>query len=106
MGTAVSAAHDLCDEAMSLIHGDRQTAYDHPLVNFTRIAKGWEVILGCTVTPEQVALCSAWIKIARQVHDDRHDNLVDAVGYLGTHALIKERRRQMVTSTEEHREAE
>ena len=31
------------EEAQRLITGDRNKSYDHPLDNFNRIAKGWEV---------------------------------------------------------------
>lgn len=78
------------EEAQRLITGDRNQAYDHPANNFTRIAKGWEVILGTPVTPEQVGLCMVWVKIAREVHQSKRDNLVDAVGYLGTIQMIKD----------------
>lgn len=42
----------------------------------------WTAIIGSTVSPEQVLLCMAALKIAREagVHDP--DNITDAEGYL------------------------
>ena len=74
----------IATEAVSLVTGPRQAKYAHPRVNFARIAALWSPILGITVTPEQVALCSVQIKIAREIHSHQRDNLVDAVGYLLT----------------------
>ena len=58
----------ILEEAQRLITGDRNKSYDHPLDNFNRIAKGWEVIFGTDVTEEQVGLAMAWVKICREIH--------------------------------------
>ena len=71
----------IATEAVSLVTGPRQAKYAHPRVNFARIAALWSPILGITVTPEQVALCSVQIKIAREIHTHTRDNLVDLIGY-------------------------
>jgi len=34
----------ILQEADELINGDRNYAYDHPLENFNRIKRGWEVM--------------------------------------------------------------
>lgn len=72
----------LATDAIRLVTGDRQAAYAHPKVNFQRIADLWSPILGITVTPEQVALCSVQIKIAQEIHAHKADNIIDAIGYL------------------------
>lgn len=69
-------------EAESLINGDRAKSYGPPEVNFRRIARGWEVILGTDVSAEQVARCMAWLKIARLCESADRDGYTDAVGYL------------------------
>ena len=85
----------ILEEAQRLITGDRNKSYDHPLDNFNRIAKGWEVIFGTDVTEEQVGLAMAWVKICREVHQKKRDNLVDGAGYLGTvQMVIDERNRR------------
>ena len=69
-------------EASALINSDRQDQYGPPSENFRRIATGWGVILGRDVSPEQVALCMAWLKIARLVNGPHHDSYVDGAGYM------------------------
>jgi hypothetical protein len=83
---------NLFEEANHLIHGDRQRDYDHPLDNFTRIAKIWSVILGVEVTPEQVGLCMVGTKLAREAYNPKRDNLVDGAGYFGTIEMVYEER--------------
>lgn len=72
----------LATEAIGLVTGDRVKAYGHPSKNFQDIADLWSVILGTHVTGEQVALCMVQVKIARELHNPKRDNLVDAIGYL------------------------
>jgi len=82
----------ILQEAEDLIHGERNYTYDHPLDNFNRIKKGWEVIFDCELTEEQVGLAMAWVKIARESYKHKRDNLTDGAGYLGTiEMVIKER---------------
>jgi hypothetical protein len=79
----------LLDEAYSLVTGDRQKAYDHPARNFDRIARLWSVALDKEITPEDVAVCMILVKIARQVHAPKRDNIVDAIGYLLTLEAVR-----------------
>lgn len=71
-------------EANTIIYGEREASYGTVTDNFTRIAKGWEQILNTPVTPQQVGLCMAWLKIARECNGHKRDNLVDLAGYAGT----------------------
>lgn len=83
------------EEAQRIISNDRNRSYDHPLDNFSRIATIWSVILDIEVTPEQVGLCMAGLKLARQTFKHSRDNLVDGAGYLGTiDMVIQERYRR------------
>lgn len=70
-------------EAASLVrNGRRQAAYGHPSADFDRTGKIWSGILGVEVSPLQVALCMAGLKISRLVGTpDHRDSLVDAHGY-------------------------
>jgi hypothetical protein len=72
----------ICQEAHRLVNGERDQTYGTALTNFTRIAKLWSVVLNMEVTPEQVGLCMALLKIAREVNKHKRDNLVDCAGYL------------------------
>ena len=73
---------EILAEAASLVCGPRAASYGPPSENFQRIATGWQVILGADVSPEQVALCMAWLKIARLVNGPHHDSYVDGAGYM------------------------
>lgn len=90
-----SMSEPILPEAHQLINNDRNESYDHPLDNFNRIKKGWEVIFGIEITEEQVGLAMAWVKIAREAYKHKRDNLVDGAGYLGTvDMVITERERR------------
>ena len=69
-------------DAAALICGERQEQYGKPEDNFARIAAGWAVILGKPVTPDHVALCMAWLKIARLVNGPQEDSYIDGAAYL------------------------
>lgn len=71
-------------EAESLVHGQRNADYGHPLDDFTRTAALWSAILGHAVTAEQVGLCMICVKLSRQVNAPKRDNMVDAAGYAET----------------------
>jgi hypothetical protein len=69
--------------AEQLINGDRAKDYGVAETNFNRIAALWQPILGVSITPEQVALSLAALKIARLIQSPAHiDSWVDACGYL------------------------
>lgn len=71
------------EEASSLTTGDRLKSYGSPYQNHADIAAGWSVILGKQVTPAEVALCMAWLKIARTVKDPHLiDSYVDGAAYM------------------------
>jgi len=73
----------ILDTATLLTCGSREEVYGTPLINHSRIAKMWSVILGQEVLPAQVALCMAATKIARLVESPDHlDSYVDGAAYL------------------------
>lgn len=78
------------DEAISLVEGDRQRDYDSPAVNFDRIIRGWEVILGIPITLRQFMWMMVWLKAARDVGTPKRDNVVDAAGYIHAYDLTGE----------------
>jgi hypothetical protein len=79
-------------EAMDLITGDRNREYGEPIDNFQRIADGWSILLFQHVTPHQVALCMAWLKMARLCETPDHkDSYTDAAAYMAlAWQLVKE----------------
>jgi len=81
---------DVLAAADKLINGDRQANYGPPQENFARIAAGWSVILKTDVTPEQVALCMAWLKLARLVNGPHDDSYIDGAAYMALAAELSE----------------
>ena len=74
---------EILNEAIRLTSTDRQKNYGKPLINHQRIATIWSVILSAEITPSQVALCMAGVKIARLVETPNHeDSFIDAAAYI------------------------
>ena len=68
--------------ASDLMDGERAKDYGDAFEMHRRIASGWTEILGVDVSPHEVALCMAWLKIARLVETPGHeDSYVDLVAY-------------------------
>jgi hypothetical protein len=84
----------VAQEAQRLVHGNRGADYGHPLDDFTKTATIWSVILGHPVTPEQVGLCMIGVKLSRELHRPKRDNLVDICGYAETVHMIHEEKRR------------
>ena len=84
--------HYVLKTAADLIDGDRARDYGDASEMHRRIAVGWTEILGVNVKAEQVALCMAWLKLARIVESPDHDDsCVDAVAYIALYAEIRKR---------------
>ena len=80
----------LAAEAVQLVGGDRNRAYGHPKTNFQRIAQFWSAILDINVTPAQVAMCMMAVKMSREIHAHKRDNLVDCIAYCITLDAVQE----------------
>ena len=87
----LSMPKTVLEEADQLTSRDRQSTYGHPSRNFDLIAKMWSLILGTKVTPRQHALCMVAVKLAREIHFPKRDNLVDIVGYIRTIEMLEEK---------------
>jgi hypothetical protein len=74
----------ILEEAAGLVDGPRESDYGHPRDNFADIQIGWEVIFRGGITPAKVGLAMAWVKICRELHVSKRDNLVDLAGYART----------------------
>lgn len=68
--------------ADDLVNGDRQKMYGDPVNNMANIARAWSGVCGFTISPKQVALCMAALKLVREGYRHQDDNLTDAVGYI------------------------
>lgn len=84
---AVAPPENIADEALRIVYGDREKAYDDPNQNFRRIALMWTGTLdkklrdGQCITPRDVALMFVQLKISREAFHPQHDNRVDMIGY-------------------------
>jgi hypothetical protein len=75
-------------EGLHLVNGDRQADYGEPTVNMANIAKAWSGIVGYEILPRHVPLMLAAMKLVREGHKHKDDNLVDAQGYIEIAARV------------------
>ena len=88
----------ILEEADRLVNGARTQDYGHPYYDFGRTAAIWTALLGFPVTAEQVGLCMVGVKLSRECHHHKRDNLVDAAGYLATVDKVIVKREQFETA--------
>jgi len=87
---AVVKLGNVLHEADKLVHGDRGNDYGSPREDFERTAKMMSAVLGTSVTAEQVPLLMICVKLSRQCHKPKRDNLVDIAGYAETAGMLEE----------------
>lgn len=82
------------NEAAGLISRDRNLSYDEPESNFRRIAAYWNLYLTDhllrPIQPHQVAMILGLVKVAREQHAPKRDNLVDLAGYAACYQEVIE----------------
>lgn len=70
--------------ADTIVHGDRNEQYGHPVHDFERIATMWSSFLNINITPKQVAAMMVLLKCSRLAHNiDHEDSWIDIAGYVG-----------------------
>ena len=81
-------------EAHDTINGQRVDQYGNPEDCFGDIAEAWQKWLGGVsrpITRRDVAVMMAILKLVREMHAPKRDNLRDACGYLALAAdMVKE----------------
>lgn len=87
---AIIKLGNILHEADKLVHGDRGDDYGSPREDFERTAKLMSAVLGTSVTAEQVPLLMMCVKLSRQCHKPKRDNLVDIAGYAETAGMLEE----------------
>lgn len=112
--TAPAASRgSILDEAKAIINGERQDQYGSPEDSFKLIASYWEVYVDSVcraanernaklgnastfeapaITAKDVAAMMVLSKLARQAHQHKRDNIVDAAGYLGILGDMEEKK--------------
>ena len=84
----------ILNEALRLTSQDRLTTHGTPYLNHRRIADLWSAYLETPITPEQVAICQALVKVARSQKSSIDDHYIDGAAYFaiaGELAAIEER---------------
>jgi hypothetical protein len=77
-----SPAANILQLAAKLIDGDRNEQHGNRYLCHSNIAKQWEAYLGVEITPVDVALMMALLKIARTKSGEfNNDCFIDACGY-------------------------
>ena len=81
-------------EAESIVNGARQSAYGHPLDDFSKTAQMWSPIFADgVVNAEKVALAMICVKMSRLLNTPaHHDSQVDIAGYTLTYAMVRQER--------------
>lgn len=74
------------DEAARLVLGERNESYGTPARDYAKTAQMWSGFLTHKlrepITPKEAVLMMALLKISREAHAHKPDNLIDAHGYL------------------------
>ena len=77
-------------KAQEVINGERQDMYGNAEDSFRDIGALWSWYLGMEVKARDVAMMMVLFKLAREKHQWKRDNVVDACGYLGLYEDIME----------------
>ncbi len=84
-------SQEILKEAHDLIGADRHKDYGDKLTNHTNIAALWSIFLRKKVTPHDVAVCMALVKVARLMHQHKKDSYVDMAAYAAIAGEIEAR---------------
>ena len=80
----------LLADVASTIH-ERGSLWGHPYYNHKRISELWSAYLDHPITPSQVAVCMALLKISRISESPKsEDSLLDAIAYLSIYKTVLE----------------
>ena len=83
--------------AAECVCGSREEDYGRPEDNFAVIAALWTAYTGTEVTPKDVAMMMALLKIARAKAGSKPDTYVDLAGYAACGAEISAREQMLGT---------
>lgn len=70
---------------------ERGRSYGHPREDFARTASLWTAYLGHTITTEDVPMLMILLKVSRQRHRHKLDNLEDIQGYAETRKMLEDK---------------
>ena len=84
-------SQEILEEANKLIGGNRNDDYGDKLTNHQNIAALWSIFLRKTMTPHDVAMCMALVKVARLMHAHKKDSYLDLAAYAAIAGEIEAR---------------
>ena len=74
---------EILAQAEKYINGEKDEVYGTPLINHKRISLLWQVVFGIEISPAEVAICMALVKVSRLVQTpDHEDSYIDAAAYM------------------------
>ena len=82
-------------DALNVVFGDREKDYDHPVRDFIGTCMKWTAYLRRKLVPEAVItpldfpMMMTMVKLSRQSHSHKDDNLIDVIGYTITYQRVK-----------------
>jgi hypothetical protein len=80
----------LLADVVDMVH-TRGTVYGHPYTNHKRISELWSAYLDHPITPSQVALCMALVKVSRLSESPNHkDSVIDSIAYFSIYQTVLE----------------
>ena len=84
----------VCAEADRLVSTDRQGDYGHPAEDYARTVAIFKLMTGKELTPEEGVTFMMCVKLSREAHKHKRDNIVDLCGYAKCREMIIERNRE------------
>lgn len=92
-----SVREEILNRAIKCVCTDRNTQYGEPEDSFRVISYLWETYLNRPLTPHDVGIMMALLKIARiMTGQTKADNYVDAAGYIACAAQCKVERNDKI----------
>ena len=85
-------SRELLKETIKVITGPRAKDYGDKYDNHVNIAKLWSSYLDYEISPHDVAICMALVKIARLKHRRTKDCYIDIAGYAAIASEIESKK--------------
>jgi Domain of unknown function (DUF6378) len=87
----------ILNDAATILNGNRNADYGDPVMNFKRIANIAN-LMGAQVTALDCVNVLIALKLSREAHNHKEDNLIDAAAYLEIKNMIIEYENQNIES--------
>lgn len=81
---------NILQEADRITSSDRAQAYGPAKENFDKIAKMWSAYKGVEFVARDIPMMMTLVKISRDSHKPKRDNLTDIAGYARTAEMCEE----------------